>query len=352
MPAREAGPPAKAVAAAAAATTTTTTTTTTTPAPTAAPCHKGPAAARLAKMLQSIDARDRMLKLTSYVARLVHYHEVAQRFGGDPRRVKELDAAIISARQLINTFKYVETLGILVDILRSRDLSVWEIVVRAVRTVFWSVEALSSDLSVVARYFKPSWDGDRINYYYKLGKSISLTLLACLEIRALSRLLRRPALCGERKEGGGCGKVGAVCTTATAATGLAALTAEQRRTAFLHVLTIARCFCDCVCAPLPSFSLEMTHTHTHTVHLLHVDSFLQPRQGHVLPGWPSLLLRRLVSASGQVLMLKTLHPPPPPLVLKGTPPAPSQNTGISLHFLPPPNPPSPPSSLLLHHTHC
>ena len=181
-----------------------------------------------AKLLKNIEFRDKVLKLVGYVNRLVHYNEVAVKLnGGDVSvqgRLMQLDGSIVSARQMCNMFKYLDSVLIFFKVLRQKGMQPWEKAASLTRIFFWTMEVVASDLTVAAKYFFHSWDSARIGSYYKMGKSIALTILATLEAIAIKRIYSAAAKRTDKQ-----------------------LSDTESKEVNSRVLQIIRCFCDCVC---------------------------------------------------------------------------------------------------------
>ena len=176
-----------------------------------------PLPTKAAVFLGRSEARDKLLKLIGYTIRMSQYQGVPKMLGSvsGVAVLDQIDKKIVDCRQLLNHFKYIHTLKILKgftdgwtvnsDLLTNLSI---------LRTLLWSMEVISSDLSYYAKHIMKHWDALRISKLYKIGKSLQLTVLIVIELMHIRKLRQQ-----DGKE-----------------------TEIQKK-----IMGIVRCICDCVC---------------------------------------------------------------------------------------------------------
>ncbi|KAJ9456123.1 hypothetical protein DIPPA_18267 [Diplonema papillatum] len=177
------------------------------------------------EFLNSADARDKLLKLSAYSIRLAFHRELFVKLGWPVTvqdRLKRLDTAIIDCRQVLNCLKWISTIKAFFTNLSDTDMPRGERLALLIQTAFWTVEVVCSDLSYVAKQLKPEWDANRIGKGYKMGKSISLTILIAVESWRVNAMLDKAKQEHRR------------------------LTVVQRSSVKESLFAIARCVCDCI----------------------------------------------------------------------------------------------------------
>eukprot|EP01061_Rhynchopus_euleeides_P008533 TRINITY_DN1765_c5_g1_i1.p1 TRINITY_DN1765_c5_g1~~TRINITY_DN1765_c5_g1_i1.p1 ORF type:complete len:273 (+),score=131.11 TRINITY_DN1765_c5_g1_i1:207-1025(+) len=207
---------------------------------------------RLGDLLKNIEARDKILKLSGYTTRLLHYHKALVVLNGGDEAVQSklttLDRSIVDARQMINLFKYVDSSLLFIKTAARTDLPAWQKAAQLLRIFFWTIEVVSSDLTFIAKYFVHGWDKTRIGYYYKMGKSIALTIVAALESIAIAKMLKaaskRSASRQPQKPASEADDSAVSAPSAALAKALP-LTVAERAALKEKLMVILRCFCDC-----------------------------------------------------------------------------------------------------------